>query len=411
MATIPVSEILVGIYLGLLAAIFPAFIAFTIGFVFKYFTNVTVPGLGVVVLGGALAGVSGGLMGLVDPQLAGSESGITAVMVILMACLWAHSQGDKLGAATPRWLTLKTIQQNRLSADLVERVDSYGQIRVRPRGVVGDIEGYPSLSDDLRAKLGSGSWKFPANLSLGELEDRLAERLTREYELAEVSVTLDKRGRAELAAAPSTAGLSRRVPSGRRAVSVRAVLPTGIARGDRVTIELPDGDVTGAVVSARTFDDEPRPRESPPTEAKAEADEAEAGVVEGTTSKAPTTTGGEGRVTVALPYDEARRVIGAEFAPVVVHSRGKQREYEAIGLLKQYGNRFQKITVDEGSALVGRTIDDIRPRGTHSVAIVALRRPSERHILPAGAVTLEGGDELIVVGKRDHLGAFAEVAA
>lgn len=43
---IPVADIVVGIYLGLLAGLFPAFIAFAIGF--KYFTNVTVPGLGVV---------------------------------------------------------------------------------------------------------------------------------------------------------------------------------------------------------------------------------------------------------------------------------------------------------------------------------------------------------------------------
>ncbi|MFC7114096.1 hypothetical protein ACFQH2_02680 [Natronoarchaeum sp. GCM10025703] len=54
MASAQIAEVLVGIYLGLLAGIFPGFIAFSIGFGFKYFTNVTVPGLGVVVLGGAL---------------------------------------------------------------------------------------------------------------------------------------------------------------------------------------------------------------------------------------------------------------------------------------------------------------------------------------------------------------------
>lgn len=75
MAPLPLSEVLVGVYLGLLAALFPGFIAFSIGFGFKYFTNVTVPGLGVVALGGALAGVSGGLMGLVDPALADAGPG------------------------------------------------------------------------------------------------------------------------------------------------------------------------------------------------------------------------------------------------------------------------------------------------------------------------------------------------
>ena len=134
MNSIPVAEILVGVYLGLLAAIFPSFVAFLIGFVFKYFTTVTVPGLGVVALGGALAGVSGGLMGLMDPTLAESWTGITAVLVILMACLWAHSQGDKLGTETPRHLTLKTLRDTRLSTDIVDRVDSYGQVRIRSIG-------------------------------------------------------------------------------------------------------------------------------------------------------------------------------------------------------------------------------------------------------------------------------------
>ena len=74
MAPLPISEILVGVYLGLIAALFPSFIAFSIGVGFKYFTNVTIPGLGVVALGGALAGVTGGLMGLIDPQLVGGRA-------------------------------------------------------------------------------------------------------------------------------------------------------------------------------------------------------------------------------------------------------------------------------------------------------------------------------------------------
>ncbi|WP_276277790.1 hypothetical protein [Haloarcula regularis] len=193
MAPLPISEILVGVYLGLIAALFPSFIAFSIGFGFKYFTNVTVPGLGVVALGGTLAGVTGGLMGLIDPQLASGWAGITAILVILMGCLWAHSQGDKLGAATPRRLTLKSLRESQLSAELAERVDSYGQIRIRPTGDIHDIEGYPPLPENLREQLRTSSWKFPADLSLTELETRLEERLTTDHELAEVAVVVDKR--------------------------------------------------------------------------------------------------------------------------------------------------------------------------------------------------------------------------
>jgi hypothetical protein len=408
MASVPVSEILVGVYLGLLAGIFPAFIAFSIGFGFKYFTNVTVPGLGVVVLGGGLAGISGGLMGLLDPALAESWTGIIAVLVILMACLWAHGQGDKLGTATPRKLTLKSLRESKLSTDLAERVDSYGQIRIRPVGDVHDIEGYPPLPDDLREEIYTGSWRFPADLPLAELEARLEERLTTDYELADVSVTIDRKGRAQIAAAPSAAGLSRRVPAGKRAVSIRTLLPTGIARGDTVTIALPDGDVTGPVVSAHTVGVE---ASTEPTASETE-DEIKADIeTPAPTPKAPTTTGGEGRVTVAVPYDEARRVIASEFAKITVHSRGKQREYEAIGVLKQDGNRFRKVTVGDSSSLVGDTIGAARIRDNYGVAVLAIRRLSERIVAPSGVTELNAGDALIVVGKRAQLEAFEEVAA
>lgn len=404
MVSMTVSEVLVGIYLGLLASLFPAFIAFSIGFGFKYFTNVTVPGLGVVVLGGALAGVSGGLMGLLDPSLAESWTGITAVLVILMACLWAHSQGDKLGAATPRKLTLKSVRENRLSADLAERVDSYGQVRIRPDGMVQDIEGYPPLSDDLREQLTTSSWKFPAKLSLAELEEQLEERLITDHELAEVSVHIDSKGRAQIRAAPSAAGLSRRVPSGKRAVTIDTLLPTGVARGDTITVKLPDGDVTGQVASARTAAFEPS-KETAVAATDEQTDENETPPV----VKAPTTSGGEGQVTIVLSHDDARRVIRADFAPMIVHSRGKQREYETIGVLETHGNQFRKVTIGEKSPLVGRTIGAVQVRDTYGIAILAIRRPTERIIAPRGGTQLEVDDTLIVVGKVAELRAFKEV--
>lgn len=411
MVAVPLTEILVGVYVGLLAALFPSFIAFAIGFAFKYFTNVTVPGLGVVALGGALAGISGGLMGLVDPQLADSASGITAVLVILMACLWAHGQGDKLATATPRRLTLKSLRESRLSTDLAERVDSYGQVRIRPLGEIGDLEGYPPLPESVREQLAGESWKFPPELSLTELESRLEERLRADHELAEVSVTVDKRGRAKISAAPTTAGLSRRVPPGKRAVSIRTLLPTGVARGDVVTVKLPDGDVTGPVVSARTKETENSNPTTPAAEPVAEEPEPEE--TTGDTKPVPpaTTSGGEGQVTVAVPLPDARRMFRAEFAPMVVHSRGKQREYEAIGVLKKHGNRFLKVRLDAESPLVGRTIAEAQVQQDHGVTIIAIRRPKERIIAPRGSRTLEAGDTLFVVGTPGTVRAFQEVAA
>lgn len=405
MVLAPITEILLGIYLGLLAAIFPAFIAFSIGFVFKYFTTVTIPGLGVVALGGTLAGVSGGLMGLMDPTLSESWTGIVAVLVILMACLSAHSEGDKLAATTPRRLTLKSIRESKLSTDLAERVDSYGQVRIRPIGEIHDIEGYPQLPEDLREQLGNGSWKFPADCSLTDLESRLEERLSTDYELAEVNATIDKQGRAQIAAAPTAAGLSRRIPAGKRAVTIQTVLPTGVARGDHVTLHLPDSDVTGPVVSARTTVDEAKSEPAP-----ADETDGEEGSVKQIVPKM-TTTGGEGVVTITVPPDDGRRVIRNEFAPMTVNSRGKKREYETIAVLKQHGNQFRKVVVNELSSLADSTIGASQVRDAYGVAILAVRRPSELIIAPQGTTELLAGDELIVVGNPSKLRSFEEVAA
>lgn len=399
-----VWELTVGVYLGIVTAFFPALVAFMIGLSFKYFTGLSIPALAVVVLSGTLAGISGGLMGLMSEEIVESWAGITAFLVILMACLWAHSQGDKLGGTIPRRLTIKNLKSNRLSADFVERVDSFGQIRIRPVGDVHDIEGYPPLPEDVRAKVKERSWKFPADLPIDEIEEQLEEKLVSEFEIAEAIVELDREGRASISAAPSSAGLSRRVPNGMRAVSIRTLVPTGLYRGDRVTVRLPDGDVTGEILSAQTNTTGGEPNRNISTDG---GEEPEPTVETGSS----TTTGGEGEITIALPFIEARRVIDTEFAPIHVQPRGKQREYEAIGILEQHGNRFRKIIVAEESDVCGKTIGELRIRDDYGVAVLSIRRGTNVTTVPKSSNDLQAGDELIVVGQRDAVNQFEGVAA
>jgi hypothetical protein len=92
MAPLPV-EILLGIYLGILTGIIPALVAWGLGFLFKYFTGVSIPGFGVVVLGVALAGVSGGLLALADPIItrgANAPTVVTGILVVIGLSLYAH---------------------------------------------------------------------------------------------------------------------------------------------------------------------------------------------------------------------------------------------------------------------------------------------------------------------------------
>jgi len=150
--------------------------------------------------------------------------------------LVAHNEGDTMGAAFPKRVSLKGLGQRTLSTDLAELVGR-GKVRIRVTGEVADMEGYPPLPEPIRARIRESEWTLPADLTVGELEGRLAERLRTEFDLGDASASIDERGRATVAAAPPFSGLSKRVPEGRRAVSIDALVPTGLARGDEVPVD------------------------------------------------------------------------------------------------------------------------------------------------------------------------------
>ena len=418
MASFPV-QVLLGIYLGILTGIIPALIAWTLGFVFKWVTNVTLPGLGVVVLGVAIAGVQGGLLALNDPSIRDAPNSVTltvALLVVLMLTLYAHNRGDALGATIPRRISLRSIRNRTLSTDVVELVGGRGQVRVSVIGEVDDMEGYPSLPAEVRTEIREGQWTFPADLPISELETRLEDRLRTEFDLADASVTIDGRGRATVTAAPPAIGLSKRVPPGRRAVSIDALVPTGIARGDEVRVLTTAGTVEGTVLSARSGAPEPvaSPAESgstpdPSPNADA-AGPAGAEPVEPTPTQPAGTTGGEGRVTVAVTRDDANRLLRADRGRVVVRSRGTRREYELLQLLRRAGKRVRRFAIGAETELTGKTIGEAAVLDTYGVAILAVREPDGWAVAPRGSTALDAGEEVFVVGTRDQLDRFAEVA-
>ncbi|MDY7081737.1 MAG: TrkA C-terminal domain-containing protein [Halobacteria archaeon] len=398
-----VNDILLGLYLGILTGIVPALVAWGLGFLFKYFTGVTLPGFGVVVLGVALAGVQGGLLGLTDPAVAASTKTLVALIVVMMLTLYAHSKGDQMGVEFPRRISLRSLRETTISTDVVEIIGGFGQVRVHHEGDIGNIEGYPPLPSSLRAEIGGESWMFPSALSIDEMEKRLAERLTKEYDLSEVEVSIDSQAKARINAAPPMGGVSKRVPEGRRTVSVDVLVPTGIARGDEVVIRAGDKGVSGTVVSA-TSDIE---GSNPPTTTSEETDETSSKPV-----TAPTTEGGDGRITLAVSPDEARTLLSLEPSEIeraVVKSRGKRREFELVSLLKQGGKRFERFSVATNSSLAGRTLSESTVRDTYGVAVLGIKRSGDWIVSPSGSTSLESGDELLVVGKPDALGGFEEV--
>jgi hypothetical protein len=401
-------QVLHGLYLGLLAGVVPAVVAFALGFIFRYVVSISIPAFGVVVLGVALAGVNGGLLAFADPtitQAANSVTLVIALLVVLMLTLYMHAVGDKLGADLPRRITLRSLRDRTLNADVVDFVGGRREVTVRVVGAVRDVEGYPPLPEQLRAEIRAVEWQFPADLRLSELESRVADRLRSEFDVQEVSVTLDERGRATVAAAPPAAGVSKHTPAGKRAVSVETLVPTGVARGDEVAVLLDGDPIEGTVVSARS-DGAPAPKlaREPTETADGEGDG------QAMPAQAPTTTGGEGRVTVAVSRSDADRVLAGGGAPVVVKSRGTRREYELLGVLRRAGQRVRRVTVGDASALAaGTTPAEVRDE--HGVAVLAVRGGDGWRVAPDADGALAAGDEVFVAGSRGDLDRFAEVAA
>lgn len=395
-------EILFGIYLGVLTGMFPALVSWGLGFIFKYVTGVSIPAFGVVVLALALAGINGGLLALSDPAVV--QSGyrvVVALIVVLMISLYAHAKGDAMGASVPKRLSWRKLRDRTLSSDVVELVGSRGEVRIEVVGEVVDMEGYPPLSPDTRSEIKTGEWRLPADLPISELEARFADRLRTELDLADISVAIDELGRATVIAAPPLSGISKRVPEGKRAVSVEALVPTGLARGDEVAVIAGGTEIRGTVVAAKS------------SLTREEAIKPDGGTAESAlpTTTAPTTTGGDGRITVAVDRSKASELLGVSRAKVVVTARGTRREFELISMLRRAGKRFRTMTIKSTGELTGGTIGGSNVREAYDVAVLAIQRPDGWLVAPRGGTELRAGDELFVVGKRAALDAFEEVIA
>lgn len=389
------AEILLGIYLGLLVGVIPALASWALGFSFKYITGVTLPGFGVTILAIALAGVNGGLLALADQSILADPNApriVTAILVVGMLALYSHSKGDQMAAEFPRRLSLSQLRDRTLSADLAEFVSGGEEVRIRVTGGVSDMDGYPPLPEAVRASLGNAELKLPADLRLAELERRVEDRLRTEYDLGDVEVTIDERGRATVVAAPALSGLSKRVDHDRHAVSISGLVPTGLVHGDEVTVVTPDAQVRGVVVSARTGTSGAG---TPAVESLPATGEETAVPV-----RKPTTTGGEGQVTVAVERTDVGPLLAAETAKVVVEPRGTRREYEVISMLRRAGNRFRRGTVDSESPLAGTRLGSLDTRNAYGISVLAVRKDTGWQVAPGGDTTLEAGDELFAVGDR-----------
>lgn len=387
------ESVALGLYVGVLTGVFTGFLAFLLAFGFKYVAGVKLSDRMALLIGLSIAGLQGGLLGLLkEPEQLRSPTVLSALLLVLMMTLFAHKKGTDLGEHLPRGVWARALWQRTLSSEAVERIGRFGQVRVRVSGEVGDVDGYPPLPERLRADIQSETWTFPADLPLSELETRLHDRLRTAYDLAAVRVAIDAQGRATVSAAPPLGGLSRRVPSDKRAVSVEATLPAGLARGDSVDLQVAEEWLSADVLSVRPGGEEG-------------ADEDDSGDESEPAAVRRRREGGAGRVTVAVAPTRAGNVVERGVDGLLANARGRGSEFELVSVLRRGGERFRKLTVREASGVDGARLADLDLRSAHGVDVLAIGRGAEWTVAPGGSATLAGGDELFAVGPKAGLTA------
>ncbi|WP_424019927.1 potassium transporter TrkA [Halorientalis pallida] len=389
-------EVLLGISFGVLIGIVVSFAVGVFSFTISYYWDQELSQIAVVLLILPLVAVDALYVGIIGSSVQQVPRLLIGLLVIIMIALYANSQGQKIAAELPRETTQPTERKRTLSAEAVDAVDGLGQVTIRTAGEIREIDGYPSLSPDVRTALEEGAWRLPADLPLPELERRLEDQLRTDHDLGEVSVSIDGRGRATITAAPPTTGVASRVPDGWRAVSVSALLPAGLTAEDKVTVRTGEGSVAGTVLGI--------------DRATGDSD----GMVPDGGSA---TASGAGRVTVAVPASAAGTLLDAERGRIVVEPRGRRHDFEAFSLLDGADRTIRRLTLtpavrealadDEIQPLAvrdGVTEDDDGADETVDTDETPDADPAERGARHGWAfgpeqAALERADEAFVVGE------------
>lgn len=399
MASLPV-EALLGISFGLLVGIVPAFLVGVLAYLRASYEGVGLSRGLAVALGLALTVANAALSGVVEPVPQHAPRILLATFVAVILSLYANSQAEWLATSLPRDAEQPTVRGRTLSGEAVDAIDGTGHVSIAATGGVRDVDGYPRLPPALRTELEEGRWRLPADLPLSELETRLADRLRTEYDLARVSVSIDARGRATVAAAPPSGGVAPRTPAGHRAVSVGALVPTGLSAGDEVLLDTPDGSVSGVVLSvgAGAADDG-----ADVAGTSVDADATAAGTEAGLAPDGDATDGGAGRVTVAVPTEAAGSVLSAPAPRVLATSSGTRHDFEAFSVLERAGVAIREVLLEED--LVERVGD-----GSADLHVLAVEPPAtsgddrgeewefapEEDALPVGGTGFVAGPDAIL---------------
>lgn len=225
---------------------------------------------------------------------------------------------------------------------------------------IDDIEGYDPVSAVGKAALSGRMFEFPRGLTVQELENQLANRLTEKHDIGYVDVELSGDGTVEyLAVGQRPAGIGKTLPPGMAAVALRSDPPFSASPGD--TIEIWHGD-----------------------------DPESLGMAE---LRAST----EDIATVAADESLCERIDPDQMYRIMTLAADAQPEREFAAQLRRSAETMTEVRVGEGSALVGMSI------GALDVTVIGVRRDGEVITIPGREQLIAAGDCLSLLGRPDRL--------
>ncbi|WP_226005318.1 TrkA C-terminal domain-containing protein [Natrinema salinisoli] len=298
----------------------------------------------------------------------------TAVFTVsaFVASAVAADAGRRLGdylardvfvAATPR--TITEVRQLVRSAGRVVTVELPTEI--------GDIDGYDTVDESVKAELAGQTLLFPRRLTVEELRERLVARLERDHGIGHVDVDLTADGTIDyLGVGSRPAGIGPTLAPGTVAVALTGDPAADASPGDAVRIwGRDDADGTARRIAGG--------------ELRATADDT---------------------VTVAIDAEDVRDLEGDRPHRLVTLPGSPDAERELVSLLRAADETVTTVSVGSDDSLVGVPVDAL------PVLVLAVERAGEdgdEHLpLPADDVRLAAGDVAYVLGRPEALRRVTE---
>jgi hypothetical protein len=346
-------------------AVLSLIVSAVVAAVYRAMTDESIPRVYPLVLGVGAAGVwlntASALVAVLGQEPSVLDGAVTNTVALAGAGVGALGGARAGDALAPDVLALTGRRDlDREVSRVVRTVGRFTTVTIPKR--IEDIEGDEPVDPAKKEELAGRELVFPRGLTVGQLRERLADRIKRDYGIGRVDVEITDEGEiTHLAVGRRMGGIGATLPPRTAAVAVDGDPGFDASPDDRVHVwERRDGGAERVAT-------------------------ADVRAVK------------EDTVTLALGSDLARRIDQSRAHRLVTLPSRERPDREFAALLRAANETMEAIALEAGAPLTGLPVGALEP------PVVALRRGRSTTTLPSGDRKLTAGDVIYVVGREDEL--------